>query len=165
MTRCIGYSGSSPPLPRGSATGVKYGCVVSSTLVTPTAKSAPPGTRKRRYEASTGRQSRPRSPIHLPTRRRPPGRILPTRDQQVGSHHRPLDPQITNWHISKVTNGPTEALNNLIKRIKRAAFGFRNFANYRIRADPPLRRETQLGPIGHRHSPLKSYEPLNADTR
>ena len=43
-------------------------------------------------------------------------------------------PQITNWHISKVTNGPTEALNNLIKRIKRAAFGFRNFGNYRIRA-------------------------------
>ncbi len=43
-------------------------------------------------------------------------------------------PQITNWHISKVTNGPTEALNNLIKRIKRAAFGLPNFANYRIRA-------------------------------
>ena len=43
-------------------------------------------------------------------------------------------PQIANWHISKVTNGPTEALNNLIKRVKRAALGFRNFANYRIRA-------------------------------
>ena len=43
-------------------------------------------------------------------------------------------PQITNWHISKVTNGPTEALNNLIKRIKRIAFGLPNFANYRIRA-------------------------------
>ena len=43
-------------------------------------------------------------------------------------------PQIANWHISRVTNGPTEALNNLIKRTKRAAFGFRNFANYRIRA-------------------------------
>jgi len=42
--------------------------------------------------------------------------------------------QITNWHHSAVTNGPTEGLNNLIKRIKRAAFGFRNFANYRIRA-------------------------------
>ncbi|MCY4650975.1 MAG: transposase, partial [bacterium] len=37
-------------------------------------------------------------------------------------------------HHSAVTNGPTEGLNNLIKRIKRAAFGFRNFANYRIRA-------------------------------
>ena len=43
-------------------------------------------------------------------------------------------PQITNWHISKVTNRPTEALNNLIKRIKRIAFGLPNFANYRIRA-------------------------------
>ncbi len=42
--------------------------------------------------------------------------------------------QITNWHHAKVTNGPTEALNNLIKRIKRTAYGFRNFANYRIRA-------------------------------
>lgn len=39
--------------------------------------------------------------------------------------------QITNWHHSAVTNGPTEGLNNLIKR---AAFGFRNFTNYRIRA-------------------------------
>ena len=67
-------------------------------------------------------------------------------------------PQIANWHISKVTNGPTEALNNLIKRIKRAAFGFRNFANYRIRA-PPLRGQTQLGPTRDGHSPLKSDEP------
>ncbi len=33
-----------------------------------------------------------------------------------------------------MSNGPTEAPNNLIKRIKRIAFGFRNFENYRIRA-------------------------------
>ena len=32
------------------------------------------------------------------------------------------------------TPGPTESLNNLIKRIKRIGFGFRNFENYRIRA-------------------------------
>jgi transposase len=32
-----------------------------------------------------------------------------------------------------VSNGPTEAANNLIKRIKRIAFGFRRFGNYRIR--------------------------------
>jgi len=32
-----------------------------------------------------------------------------------------------------VSNGPTEAANNLIKRIKRIGFGFRRFANYRIR--------------------------------
>ena len=42
--------------------------------------------------------------------------------------------QITAWHQARVSNGPTEAINNLIKRIKRTAFGFRRFASYRIRA-------------------------------
>jgi transposase len=41
--------------------------------------------------------------------------------------------QITNWHRARVSNGPTEAANNLIKRIKRVGFGFRRFANYRVR--------------------------------
>ena len=58
----------------------------------------------------------------------------PTEINKLGRTIARWTPQITNWHISKVTNGPTEALNNLIKRIKRIAFGFRNFANYRIRA-------------------------------
>jgi hypothetical protein len=31
-------------------------------------------------------------------------------------------------------DGPTEAANNLIKRVKRVAFGFTNFRNYRVRA-------------------------------
>ena len=34
----------------------------------------------------------------------------------------------------RVTNAPTEAANNLVKRVKRGAFGFTNLANYRIRA-------------------------------
>jgi transposase len=42
--------------------------------------------------------------------------------------------QIAAWHLSHVSNGPTEAANNLIKRVKRAAFGFTSFRNYRIRA-------------------------------
>jgi transposase len=41
--------------------------------------------------------------------------------------------QIVAWHRARVTNGPTEAMNNLIKRIKRIGFGFRRFAHYRIR--------------------------------
>jgi transposase len=41
--------------------------------------------------------------------------------------------QIIAWHDSHVTNGPTEAANNLIKRVKRVAFGFTNFRNFRIR--------------------------------
>jgi len=46
--------------------------------------------------------------------------------------HQWLD-KICNYHHARISNGPTEALNNLIKRIKRIGFGFRNFDNYRIR--------------------------------
>jgi hypothetical protein len=42
--------------------------------------------------------------------------------------------EITNWNKAFVSNGPTEAIKNLIKRIKRIGFGFRSFAHYRIRA-------------------------------
>ena len=42
--------------------------------------------------------------------------------------------QIVAWHQSHVSNGPTEAINNLVKRVKRTAFGFRRFEHYRIRA-------------------------------
>jgi transposase len=41
--------------------------------------------------------------------------------------------QIAAWHHAHLTNGPTEAANNLIKRIKRVAFGLRRFRNHRIR--------------------------------
>lgn len=42
--------------------------------------------------------------------------------------------QIVAWHEAHFTNARTEAANNLIKRTKRAAFGFRSFRNYRVRA-------------------------------
>ena len=42
--------------------------------------------------------------------------------------------EITAWHACHFTNGPTEAMNNLIKRVKRVAFGFTSFRNYRVRA-------------------------------
>ena len=42
--------------------------------------------------------------------------------------------EIAAWHPAHVGNGPTEAVNNLIKRVKRAAFGFTSFRNCRIRA-------------------------------
>jgi len=41
--------------------------------------------------------------------------------------------QIAAWHKARFANAPTEAANNLIKRVKRIAFGFTNFANYRVR--------------------------------
>ena len=42
--------------------------------------------------------------------------------------------EIIAWHTHRRTNGPTEGVNNLIKRVKRAAFGFRSFDNYRVRS-------------------------------
>jgi transposase len=42
--------------------------------------------------------------------------------------------QIAAWHRCHHTNGPTEAINNLVKRIKRVAFGMTNWTNYRTRA-------------------------------
>jgi transposase len=41
--------------------------------------------------------------------------------------------EIAAWHQAHVSNGPTEAANNLIKVVKRIAFGFTSFRNYRIR--------------------------------
>ena len=41
---------------------------------------------------------------------------------------------IINWHRSRASNGPIEAINNLIKRVKRVAFGFARFDHYRIRS-------------------------------
>ena len=52
-------------------------------------------------------------------------------------HYERRGPNVTlmvEHHLARVSNGPTAALDNLIKRIKRIAFGFRNFENYRIRA-------------------------------
>ena len=62
------------------------------------------------------------------------------------------------WHRSHVSNGPTEAVNNLEKRVKRVAFGF---PQLRPLPDPlaPLRRPTQLDTPRHRHPTLKRGAP------
>jgi len=61
-------------------------------------------------------------------------RAMPPEVQKLGRTIRDWFDKIANFHLARVSNGPTEALNNLIKRIKRIGFGFRNFENYRIRA-------------------------------
>jgi transposase len=61
-------------------------------------------------------------------------RAMPPEIQKLGRTIRTWFDKICNHHIARVSNGPTESLNNLIKRVKRIGFGFRNFRNYRIRA-------------------------------
>jgi len=59
---------------------------------------------------------------------------MPPEVQRFGRTIQRWFDKICNYHLARVSNGPTEALNNLVKRIKRIGFGFRNFENYRIRA-------------------------------
>ena len=58
----------------------------------------------------------------------------PPEVSQLGKTLQNLAPQIVAWHRARVAKASTEAVNNLFKRIKRVAFGFRNFRNYRTRA-------------------------------
>ncbi len=47
---------------------------------------------------------------------------------------RAWEAEILAWHATDhCSNGPTEAVNLLIKKVKRVGHGFRNFANYRLR--------------------------------
>jgi transposase len=41
--------------------------------------------------------------------------------------------EIMAFHTTRMSNGPVEGLNSIIKNIRRAAAGFRSFENYRCR--------------------------------
>jgi transposase len=41
--------------------------------------------------------------------------------------------EILNYFATGLTNGRTEGFNNLAKLLQKRAFGFRSFANYRLR--------------------------------
>lgn len=60
--------------------------------------------------------------------------FLPMEVNRLGRTLARWSTQTTDWHHARVTNAASEAANNLIKRVKRVAYGFTNFTNYRIRA-------------------------------
>jgi transposase len=62
-------------------------------------------------------------------------KAMPPEIQTLGRTIRTWFDKLCNYHLAKVSNGPTEALNNLIKRFKRIGFGFQNFDHY---ADPRI---------------------------
>ena len=59
---------------------------------------------------------------------------LPAEINRLGRTLQIWTTEITNWNKARVTNGPTESVNNLIKRVKRTAFGITRFKRLRIRA-------------------------------
>ena len=91
-------------------------------------------------------------------------RAKPPEVQPLGKTISSWFAKICNYHLAKVSNGPTGSLNNLIKRIKRIAFGFRNIENYRIRAllyagRPNWPCWARSSSVEARHPP-ESEEPL-----
>ena len=60
-------------------------------------------------------------------------RDCPPEVRQLGRTMRKWRTQIAAWHEAQVSNGPTETMNALCKRIKRIAFGMTNFTHWRIR--------------------------------
>ncbi|QRV02821.1 transposase [Arcanobacterium phocisimile] len=59
---------------------------------------------------------------------------MPDEVNQLGRTLKRWQPQILAYHHARLSNSITEAMNNLIKRIKRIGFGFTNFENYRTHA-------------------------------
>ena len=90
-----------------------------------------PGTQKKLCEKSMTLptpRSVSRQSTNSPKISKTPG--CPKRPIRLGRTLWSWRTQISNWHKAKVTNAATESAN---KRVKRGAFGFTNFANYRIR--------------------------------
>jgi Transposase len=61
-------------------------------------------------------------------------RGLPLRSARSGGTLLRWNHQIVAWHRAHFTNGPTEAANNLIKRMVPVASGFTSFRNYQVRS-------------------------------
>lgn len=91
---------------------------------------------------------------------------MPAEVRQLGYTLRRWSARIVAWHRAQVSNGPTEAMNSLIKRVKRVAFGFRRFRNYRLRvllyAGAP--NWDRLATITPDHTPIKSEAPPKRHT-
>ena len=104
-------------------------------------------------------RSSPRPRVRRPARRRHVRPRNPTEVRSLGRTLRRWKRQIAAWHGAHVSNGPTEAANNLIKRVKRAAFGFTSFRNYRVRS--LLYAGSPMGIARDDHTPLKSEAPDN----
>ena len=46
---------------------------------------------------------------------------------------RSWEPELLAYFDSRLTNGPTEGINRIIKAVKRQGFGYTNADNYRVR--------------------------------
>jgi transposase len=67
-----------------------------------------------------------------------------------------VEAEILAWHATGgCSNGPTEAVNLLVKKVKRVGHGFRNFGNYRLR----LLLQCAIGWQAHQTARLRGRSP------
>jgi len=74
------------------------------------------------------------------------------------------DQLLAYFHTGRASNGPTEAVNLLIKRIKRVGFGFRNFRQLPATPTPALRHHLEHSPHNTNQGTLTTpgvVEPVN----
>jgi Transposase len=84
---------------------------------------------------------------------------MPLEVRRLGRMIKRWRDQIIAWHRPHVSNGPTEAVNNLVKRVKQVAFGMRRFRNYRIRA-PLYAGRPNWDPTRPAPPTMRSEEPV-----
>jgi len=129
----------------------------------PTATWPPCGKPKKPSESCTRTAIQICSPVGRTTRGRPSRRGLPVEARALGRTLIRWKHQIAAWHKAHVSNGRTEAVNNLIKRVMRAAFGFTSF-----RTTAYGHCSTPASPTGTclpHHTPLKPEAPLTSYTK
>ena len=118
VTPSIGYAGSSHLLPNASATEARPASVASSTPATPTEVRTAWHAKETVRDIYTIDKPVLALRYTLQLADNLQDQSCPPEINKLGRTIARWTPQIANWHISKVTNGPTEALNNLIKRIR-----------------------------------------------
>ena len=117
-----------------STSGAAPSSLVCSMPEIPAVRCAQRGTPRKSSGRSTTTDPEPALEVVTRPGADPQDESCPPEVHQLGCTIGRWRHQIAAWHHAQVSNGATEALNNLIKGIKRVAFGFRRFAGYRIRA-------------------------------
>jgi transposase len=102
------------------------------TSATRPAKSAPPTSPRNSSERSTPRL--PSDELAGGSSASTPSRTADVVElRRLATTVRRWEPEILGWHRTGLSNGPTEVIDLLIKKIKRVGHGFRNFENHRLR--------------------------------
>jgi transposase len=131
--RCIGSANSSSKAPNASTPRALTGCSLKRSWGTPTGTSSVRGARKSRSGTPSLTDSPTDAKLLLDKTIEGCRTDWVPEIRTLGETLERWRVEITNHHRTGASNGPTEGLNLLVKKVKRAGHGFRSFPNYRLR--------------------------------